>query len=298
MQPNYSTIKNFLRHCKQELHIETLPKISMIKSPTFVQENRSFGAYYPQERKVEVFITNRNLADICRSLAHELVHHRQNELGMLYTEAGETGSDIENDANAMAGILLRDYGKQDVSVYDLPNEYEQDIQATSVLPESKQVGTLYHYTDIGSLYGYNNILVKGLFFNEDNARKGLYSISTTRSYDFGGGDLWDFYARPVRVAIDGDAVSTRYKVAPINQDNIWQKTMGRKQRGSKYGGLYEERIYSTKRGFLPTKYYIKVDVLESAWMELSDLDQSQYINDAQRSGFELNVIEADYHNKP
>lgn len=91
----------------------------MINDKSFVENYRSFGEYVPGEMTIRVFYLGRNLADVCRSLAHELVHHRQNELDLIYNEAGETGSDIENDANAMAGIIMREYGKLDPSVYDL-----------------------------------------------------------------------------------------------------------------------------------------------------------------------------------
>jgi hypothetical protein len=119
-QNKLNTLKDFIAFCKAELNIQTLPKISLIKDKSFVEQFRSFGEYNPQTNTARVVILNRNLADICRSLAHELCHHRQNELGMIYNEAGETGTDIENDANAMAGIIMRDYGKRNVAVYDLP----------------------------------------------------------------------------------------------------------------------------------------------------------------------------------
>ena len=119
-QNKLSVLKDFIAFCKQELNIQTLPKIALIKDKSFVEQNRSYGEYNPQTKSIKVVSLNRNLADICRSLAHELCHHRQNELGMIYNEAGETGTDIENDANAMAGIIMRDYGKKNVAVYDLP----------------------------------------------------------------------------------------------------------------------------------------------------------------------------------
>ena len=119
-QNKLSILKDFLAFCKAELNIQTLPKISLVKDRSFVEQFRSFGEYNPQTNTVKVVVLNRNLADICRSLAHELCHHRQNELGLLYNDAGETGTDIENDANAMAGIIMRDYGKKNVAVYDLP----------------------------------------------------------------------------------------------------------------------------------------------------------------------------------
>jgi hypothetical protein len=120
-----SILKDFLTFCKRELNIQTLPKISLIKDKAFVEQNRSYGEYNPQTNAVRVFVTGRNLADICRSLAHELCHHRQNELDMIYDEAGNTGTEIENDANAMAGIIMREYGKKNVAIYDLDNQLNE-----------------------------------------------------------------------------------------------------------------------------------------------------------------------------
>jgi Zn-dependent peptidase ImmA (M78 family) len=57
------------------------------------------------------------MADILRTLAHELVHHKQNLDGRINYESGETGSDIENEANAKAGVLLRDFGKKNNEIY-------------------------------------------------------------------------------------------------------------------------------------------------------------------------------------
>jgi hypothetical protein len=118
-QNRLNTLKDFIGFCRAELNIQTLPKISLLNDKSFVEQNRSFGEYNPQTNAIKVVALNRNLADICRSLAHELCHHRQNELNMIYNEAGDTGTDIENDANAMAGILMRDFGKRNVDVYEL-----------------------------------------------------------------------------------------------------------------------------------------------------------------------------------
>lgn len=118
-QNRRNILKDFIAFCKTELNIQTLPKISLINSKDFVEQFRSYGEYNPQTNALKVVALNRNLADICRSLAHELCHHRQNELYMIYNESGDTGTDIENDANAMAGILMRDFGKRNVDVYEL-----------------------------------------------------------------------------------------------------------------------------------------------------------------------------------
>lgn len=112
-------LKHFIGYCKKELNIQSLPRITMINDKGFVEAHRSFGEYNPGEMSIKVFYLGRNLADVCRSLAHELTHHRQQELDLIYNEAGETGSDIENDANAMAGIIMREYGKLNSGIYDL-----------------------------------------------------------------------------------------------------------------------------------------------------------------------------------
>ena len=118
-QKKLDLIKHFVQFCKKELEIQSLPKISFMKARDFVEMRRSFGEYNPNDMTIKVFIHGRNLADICRSLAHELVHHRQNELKLLYNDAGETGTEIENDANSIAGIIMREYGKLNLGIYDL-----------------------------------------------------------------------------------------------------------------------------------------------------------------------------------
>ena len=137
-QNRLNTLKDFIGFCKAELNIQTLPKISLLNDKSFVEQNRSFGEYNPQTKAIKVVALNRNLADICRSLAHELCHHIQNELDMIYNEAGDTGTDIENDANAMAGIIMRDFGKKNVNVYELNTELNEEIKV-ALYPGNKGV---------------------------------------------------------------------------------------------------------------------------------------------------------------
>jgi len=122
MNPNLKPIvADFVKYCQTELNIQELPSIKLITDKNWVAQNRSFGEYNPEQKSIRVYYANRNTADVLRSLAHELVHHRQEELGMIEHASGETGSEIENEANAMAGILMRGYGKQNIKIYDLEN---------------------------------------------------------------------------------------------------------------------------------------------------------------------------------
>ena len=73
------------------------------------------------------------MADVLRTLAHELVHHKQNELGKLNNDSGKTGSDVENEANVKAGILMRDFGKEREEIYE-----SESLKLGSILKEIKR----------------------------------------------------------------------------------------------------------------------------------------------------------------
>lgn len=112
-----SILDNFVLHVCQELQINQPPKVEI--KYEFGEEQPSFGAYVPSDHNIFINPSNRNVVDVLRTLAHELVHAKQNEMGMLKPDSGDTGSDIENDANAIAGIIMRDYGKQNPSIYSI-----------------------------------------------------------------------------------------------------------------------------------------------------------------------------------
>lgn len=110
-------LSKFVEFVVDSLGITEIPSIEYITTLEFTQEQHSFGGYMPGDNSILVVVANRNLADIMRSLAHELVHARQNQDGGLSAEQGETGSDIENQANAVAGIIMRNYGKIEPNIY-------------------------------------------------------------------------------------------------------------------------------------------------------------------------------------
>lgn len=77
----------------------------------------SAGGYLPKPKKVVCHAKNRALADIMRTLAHELTHHRQNELGLL--KPGDTDNQpLEDQANVYSGRLVRWFGRQHKEIYD------------------------------------------------------------------------------------------------------------------------------------------------------------------------------------
>jgi len=114
-----ATIGEFIKYACKDLGIQKLPsRLTLSYDTDAAREKRSFGYFDPNNNQIWVYVKNRNMADILRTLAHELVHRKQDEDGRIDYESGETGSDIENEANAQAGVLLRDYGKIDNGIYE------------------------------------------------------------------------------------------------------------------------------------------------------------------------------------
>jgi len=86
--------------------------------PTEAAEMASFGKNTPDTGEIRVVATNRNLADVLRTLVHELVHEKQKQEGRLHVGAGEDGTEIENEANAEAAVVMRKFGKANPIIFE------------------------------------------------------------------------------------------------------------------------------------------------------------------------------------
>ena len=115
----FPTIKNFVGFVGNRLELKDVPKVYIINSPNFSQQYKSFGGYLPAQNKISVVVKGRGLADILRTIAHEMVHAHQKEANKLDITSGETGSPIENEANSLAGVIMRDYGKENPMIFEL-----------------------------------------------------------------------------------------------------------------------------------------------------------------------------------
>jgi hypothetical protein len=113
------TIGEFIKFAIKNLELQNSPgSLTLSYDNKQAQDKRTFGFFDPHNKKIWVYVKNRNMADILRTLAHELVHRKQEEDGRLDIKSGETGSPIEDEANAMAGVLLRNFGKINNSIYE------------------------------------------------------------------------------------------------------------------------------------------------------------------------------------
>jgi len=109
-------VADFVNFTKKYLGIDDDIKISLAYERT---PELTTTAYYNIGEMIKVYVKNRAIIDILRSIAHELVHHLQYLEGRLLNPAkdGEDGSLIENEANAKAGEIIRRYGKLNPKIY-------------------------------------------------------------------------------------------------------------------------------------------------------------------------------------
>ena len=101
-------IAKFLPMAVKELELHNVPKMKPVMKLE-LGKHPSFGCYINETDTLEFAVANRHPIDILRTLAHELVHHKQREDDRLPMGAGETGSDQENEANARAGVIMRKF---------------------------------------------------------------------------------------------------------------------------------------------------------------------------------------------
>ena len=69
------------------------------------------ASYIPSTNENHIRAGGRSISDLCKSLGHEICHNRQLELGLfkIGDSVQNIGGAIEDQANAIAGILVKDF---------------------------------------------------------------------------------------------------------------------------------------------------------------------------------------------
>jgi hypothetical protein len=115
---NESIVDDFIEFGKRELSLGDGFRVNLTDNGDDIE---TLANYDMIDGEINVLTRDRATPDIIRSIAHEMVHHKQNERGDLRgnPEEGEDGSPWEDEANAKAGELLRVFGKQYPEIYDI-----------------------------------------------------------------------------------------------------------------------------------------------------------------------------------
>ena len=100
IQANVNDVRKFITFAAKELKLPSLPSIKLVGS----QENKFAAFGHSKGSVIIVRVTERHPIDICRTLAHELLHYKQNILGI------REGENVKEDqANMVAGRILRKF---------------------------------------------------------------------------------------------------------------------------------------------------------------------------------------------
>lgn len=143
-----NALKDFLPMCVKHLELTQLPKITFQKD---VEQGHvaSFGSYDTDADTIVLVIHNRQPVDILRTLAHELVHASQRQADQIGPDDWRTGSPIENQANAGAGIIMRLFAKQYPQYLSLPA-----VAIPNQLEEKRKRKKKSKPRSYGGYYGY------------------------------------------------------------------------------------------------------------------------------------------------
>jgi len=104
-------LRDFLPMAVKHLELKKLPKIKLL-GDVETDHMPSFGKFSNDDRTVHLGIKNRHPNDVLRTLAHELTHYAQGEYGKLDADSGATGSPEEDQANAEAGVIMREFNQR------------------------------------------------------------------------------------------------------------------------------------------------------------------------------------------
>jgi 50S ribosomal subunit-associated GTPase HflX len=112
------TMASFVKFVINELKIDSAPTIVVKNNRDGLKTTANYD-YTKENKIIKVCRKNRALVDVLRSIAHELVHHKQFEDGRLEVRPPDIGGEIEDEANAKAGQYIKMFSKIDPSIYDL-----------------------------------------------------------------------------------------------------------------------------------------------------------------------------------
>ena len=106
------------KHMQEKLQYNDPVKISFMHDKKNCLNPLGKTAYYdPKNKKIYIYITNRHIKDIMRSMCHEMVHHMQNCRGDLSNESTQPGyaqtnshlRKMEEEAYLLGNMLFRDW---------------------------------------------------------------------------------------------------------------------------------------------------------------------------------------------
>ena len=110
-------VAKFVDWTAKKLNLQKVPTVELSMDTEDAQNNHHTGRHIMGDDSVWVYAKNRNLVDILRTVFHELVHIRQEEIGMVKPGSSYPGSPIEAMADMLAGKYIKIYGEKNHHIF-------------------------------------------------------------------------------------------------------------------------------------------------------------------------------------
>lgn len=143
-------MSKFLPICMKELGLKQLPKFKLVKYVND-QDQPTFGRFENDKLLITLGLASRHPLDVLRTLAHELVHFKQLLDGEINNDSGNTGSPQENEANAVAGVIMRHWNKAHPQYFHEKPILSEYASAGATSAGNVAVGAIYKNTKGKSL---------------------------------------------------------------------------------------------------------------------------------------------------
>ena len=112
---NVATLNDFVHHCAKKLSLKGKITVKLAETQTGMP---TAGYCNPHQGFVFVAVKNRAIADVLRTIAHELTHCKQAQRGVRFPEDDEGLQPYEDEANTMSGRLVRFWGRENRKIYE------------------------------------------------------------------------------------------------------------------------------------------------------------------------------------
>ena len=196
---NKDLVSEFMKHVMGELKLDKLPKITLSNDSQEAIDMKSWGGYQPSSKSIYIVTAKRHPADIFRTLAHELVHYKQDTEGRLKPDSGKTGSEDENEANSRAAVIMRNFAQAK------PNLFEHLINEIGEITNPYDWGLMDIDDDSNYFYRFDtpqNDYSVGITYNGGDSYELSFSTVGEMGQDTGEGVATRVLSTVMEIALD------------------------------------------------------------------------------------------------
>ena len=174
-------IDNFVDFVKKELGIDNDIEVKLQNDKDGIKTTAVYKYKDGEDEKfvdseIRVYTLGRALVDVLRSIAHELVHHMQNEKGELEGKVSNVGGPIEDEANSVAGEMIKKYGLIAPEIYG--EDMEEMGEQESGEPDSSSTNSSVSTWESGISRGKGNTLTVSVWDSGVNRGRANHIAST------------------------------------------------------------------------------------------------------------------------